>query len=47
MKKVTSEGCYTHTPHHSVEGVSPKIIMYNCSPHYDATKKNGTEQIFA
>ena len=48
MKTVTNERCYIHTLYHSVKGIIPKIIKIcnNHIPHYDATKKDDTEQTF-
>ena len=44
MKTVTSEKCNTHILYHSVKGTIPKIIIYkNLIWHYDATRKNDTE----
>ena len=45
MKTVAGERCNIHTLYHYVKGIVPKIIIYNNRiPHYDAPKKNDTEQ---
>ena len=47
MKTVISERYNTHTLYLFIKSVIAKIITYNNGfPHYDATKKNYSEQTF-
>ena len=47
MRTAISERYNTHTLYLFMKGVIAKIIAYNNRfPHYDATKKNYSEQTF-